>query len=183
MQFKRALAHMDTDFPFGGNFGVADTREACIKCSQKLYDRLLPEEDGVSGQLHFNVIAMIATQRNGDLDTEKTKDLIRMFRPDRNGMISMVDFVRSIDNVYKELRLLRATVSGSTKIDKALESIFNYGFYIVLACVILWIVKIDPLALFLSLSSVVLAFAFMIGAASSKVRISEANVIRLLQIR
>jgi hypothetical protein len=91
-----------------------------------------------------------------------------MFRPDRDGSISMVDFVRSIDSVYKELRLLRATIGGSTKIDKALESIFNYGFYVLLACVILWVMNIDPLALFLSLSSIVLAFAFMIGSASAK---------------
>jgi hypothetical protein len=51
---------------------------------------------------------------------------------------------------------------------EALESIFNYGFYVVLACVILWILDIDPFALFVSLSSIVLAFAFMIGSASSK---------------
>jgi hypothetical protein len=159
---------MDTDFPFGGGFGSADTRTACIKCSQNLYDRLLLQDSGVAGQLHFNVIAVIAADRYGDLDTEKTKELIRLFRPDRDGTISMVDFVRSIDNVYKELRLLRATIAGSTKIDKALESIFNYAFYVLMACVILWVMDIDPLALFLSLSSIVLAFAFMIGAASSK---------------
>jgi hypothetical protein len=81
MQFKRALAHMDTDFPFGGAFGVADTRDSCVQCSQKLYDRLMLKEDGVSGILHFNTIAVIAMDRNGDLDTEKTKDLIRIFRP------------------------------------------------------------------------------------------------------
>ena len=50
----------------------------------------------------------------------------------------------------------------------ALESIFNYVFYVVLACVILWILDIDPFALFLSLSSIILAFAFMIGSASAK---------------
>lgn len=38
----------------------------------------------------------------------------------------MVDFVRSIDNVYKELRLLRATVAGSTKIDRGT---FCFSFY------------------------------------------------------
>jgi hypothetical protein len=142
MQFKRALAHMDTDFPFGGAFGVADTREACVQCSQKLYDRLMLKESAGSGILHFNTIAVIAMDRNGDLDTEKTKDLIRIFRPgmsinllfafvhffhspgpsvrcpERDGAILMVDFVRSVDNIYKELRLLRATVAGSTKIDK-----------------------------------------------------------------
>ncbi|KAG7340184.1 mechanosensitive ion channel [Nitzschia inconspicua] len=168
MQFKRALAHMDTDFPFGGAFGVADSREACVQCSQKLYDRLMLQENGVNGMLHFNTIALIAMDRSGNLDAEKTKELIRIFRPDRDGEISLVDFVRSVDNVYKELRLLRATVAGSTKIDRALESIFNYAFYVLLACIILWVLKIDPFALFVSVSSIILAFAFMIGSASSK---------------
>ncbi|KAG7350307.1 mechanosensitive ion channel [Nitzschia inconspicua] len=168
MQFKRALAHMDTDFPFGGAFGVADTREACVQCSQKLYDRLMLQESGLRGMLHFNTIALIAMDRSGNLDAEKTKELIRIFRPDRDGEISLVDFVRSVDNVYKELRLLRATVAGSTKIDRALESIFNYAFYVLLVCIILWVLNIDPFALFVSVSSIILAFAFMIGSASSK---------------
>mmetsp|Transcript_12012 Transcript_12012/g.19295 ORF Transcript_12012/g.19295 Transcript_12012/m.19295 type:complete len:1206 (-) Transcript_12012:575-4192(-) len=168
MQFKRALNVMDTALPFGGAFGVADRRSSCIECSQELYDRLMLKGSSVSGELHFNIIAVIAMDKDGDLDTEKTKELIRLFRPNRDGTISLVDFVRSIDSVYKELRLLRATIAGSMKIDKALESIFNYGFYAILACVILWALNIDPLALFLSLSSIVLAFAFMIGTASSK---------------
>ncbi|KAG7357550.1 mechanosensitive ion channel [Nitzschia inconspicua] len=168
MQFKRALAHMDTDFPFGGAFGVADTREACVQCSQKLYDRLMLQDSGLRGMLHFNTIALIAMDRSGNLDAEKTKELIRIFRPDRDGEISLVDFVRSVDNVYKELRLLRATVAGSTKIDRALESIFNYAFYVLLVSIILWVLNIDPFALFVSVSSIILAFAVMIGSASSK---------------
>ena len=103
---------MDTDFPFGGAFGAADTREACISCSQELYDRLLLRENGITGALHFNTIALIAMDRDSDLDTEKTKDLIRIFRPDRDGTVTLVDFVKSIDNVYKELRLLRAAFTG-----------------------------------------------------------------------
>ena len=118
MQFRRALAHMDTDTPFGGPFGFCDTREACVACSQALYDRLMMQGSFVNGQLHFNVIAFLATDKDGELDQEKTEQLIQMFRPDRNGGISLLEFVRSVDKVYKELRLLRATVAGSAKIDK-----------------------------------------------------------------
>jgi hypothetical protein len=42
------------------------------------------------------------------------------FLLDSDGTISLVDFVRSVDNVYKELRLLQATIDGSTKIDKGM---------------------------------------------------------------
>ena len=60
------------------------------------------------------------------------------------------------------------SVANSSKIDQAFESIFNIGFYAILACIILSWLNFDPLALFLSLSGIVLAFAFMIGSASAK---------------
>lgn len=71
----------DTDFPFGGAFGVEDTRETCVQCSQKLYERLMTKENAVSDVLNFNTIALIGINRTGDLDTEKAKDLIRIVRP------------------------------------------------------------------------------------------------------
>jgi hypothetical protein len=157
---------MDTDFPFSAAFGIADTRAACIASAQKVYERLLLKKRTVDGMLHFDTIASLAV--NGELDTDRAKDFIRTFRPDRDGILSMIDFVRSVDSVYKELRLLRATVVSSSKIDKALESILNIIFYVIMACIILSQTGFDPLALFLSLSSIILAFAFMIGSASAK---------------
>jgi hypothetical protein len=159
---------MDTDTPFGVPFGICDTREACVACSQALYDRLMMQGSYVNGQLHFNVIAYLATGKDGELDQQKTEELIQLFRPDRDGAISLLEFVRSVDKVYKELRLLRATIAGSGKIDKAAESIFNIVFYAGVVVVILYTVGIDPFAIFLSLSSIVLAFSFMIGSASAK---------------
>lgn len=57
---------------------------------------------------------------------------------------------------------------NSQKIDKSFEKIFNVLFYFAIACVILNVLGYDPIAVFLSLSSVVLAFSFMISQASSK---------------
>lgn len=159
---------MDTPYPFSGSFGLADTRERCIASAQTVYERLLLKNNTVNGKLHFDVMAVLALQRDGELDPEKAKELIRTFRPDRDGGLSMVDFVRSIDSVYKDLRMLRATVAASSKIDKALESIMNIVFYVSVFCIILAAYDFDPLALFLSLSSIILAFAFMIGSASAK---------------
>jgi hypothetical protein len=107
MQFRRGLAHMDTDQPFGAAFGTADTREACVLCSQYLYENLLLLDATAGGDLHFNAIASVAVDPwSHALDQEKAKELIRIFRPERNGAISLVNFVSSIDAVYKELRLL-----------------------------------------------------------------------------
>lgn len=161
---------MDTDYPFSASFGLADTRENCVAAAQAVYERLLLNQNLTEDRyLHFDTIASLAVRkRTGELNKDKAIDLIRTFRPDRDGGISMVDFVKSIDAVYKELRMLRATVAGSSKIDQALEKIFNIFFYVLMATIILSQTGFDVLALFISVSSIVLAFAFMIGSASAK---------------
>ena len=126
----------------------------------------------ISGVLVFDAIATLAKSepgtKSGEIDSSKMKDLIRLFRPDREGNLTMLDFVKSVDAVYKKLRLLRAAISSSSQIDRATEMMINCFFYFTAFCVILARLKIDPLAFFLSMSSVIIAFAFMIGSASSK---------------
>lgn len=63
--------------------------------------------------------------------------------------------------MYKEAKLLRVAVGNAEKIDRALEGILNVTFYSILACIVLSIFGIDPIALFLSLSSITVALAFM----------------------
>lgn len=72
-----------------------------------------------------------SVRKDGHLDQEKLKDLIKLFRPDRDGSLACIDFVKSVDRVYKELRLLRASVTSSSKIDRALETILNGIFYVI----------------------------------------------------
>jgi hypothetical protein len=158
---------MDNPFVFSLAFGLADTRENCIESSQDVYRRLLLRTPD-SVVMTFETIAVLAVLGDGTMDQDKLKDLVRLFRPDRDGNLSLLDFVKSIDTVYKTIRLLRASVRNSMKIDRAFETLFNIAFYTVMTCVILSQIGFDPLALFLSLSSVILAFAFMIGSASSK---------------
>ena len=102
------------------------------------------------------------------MDQAKAKELIHAFRPDRDGSLGKLEFVKSIDVIYKELRLLSANISNSSYMDDAVENIVNIGFYIVLGAVIIYRLGEDPLALFLSLSSIILAFAFMFGKSASK---------------
>jgi hypothetical protein len=167
LQFRRALEYLNTPYPFSGSFGLADTRDSTIVSSQKCYQRLLLRS-AHHEVLTFDIVALLAIESNGQLDSEKVKDLIKIFKPDRDGRMECVEFVKCIDEVYKELRLLRASVANSSKIDRAFESIFNVVFYAILGCLVLSQLGYDPLALFLSISGVILAFAFMIGSASSK---------------
>jgi hypothetical protein len=102
------------------------------------------------------------------MDQAKLKELIRLLRPDRDGNLTLLDFVKSVDSVYKEVKLLRATIMNSEKIDLALERFINILFYVLTTCTIVSQLGYNPLTLFISLSSIILAFAFMIGSAASK---------------
>jgi hypothetical protein len=115
---------MDNPFVFCLAFGLADTRENCIESSQDVYRRLvLRTTDSVV--MGFETIAVLAVRGDGTMDQNKLKDLVRLFRPDRDGNLSLLDFVKSIDAVYKTMRLLRASIRNSMKIDRAFEDIFN----------------------------------------------------------
>lgn len=167
LNFRNALTFIQTTYPFSFAFGPAHYREQCIDSAQEVYMRLY-KHNAEELVLHFETIALIALREDGSVDQDKAKDLVKLFRPDREGNLTMLDFVKSIDAVYKDFRLLSASIENSTQIDRAFENIFNIGFYAVVITVTLSQLGFDPLALFLSLSSVILAFAFAIGSASAK---------------
>jgi len=107
------MACLETPFPFSGSFGLANNREDCIESAQEVYYRLLPGSSDPQ-TLQFDVLALLGLHHDGPLDQSKLKDLIHLFRPDRDGNLTMLDFIKSIDQVYKEIRLLRASVSNSS---------------------------------------------------------------------
>lgn len=49
----------------------------------------------------------------------------------------MLDFLKSTDGVYKEYRLLQASIQNSSRIDMSLEKIVNAIFFVVVFTVIL----------------------------------------------
>jgi hypothetical protein len=162
IQFRQSLSYLNTAFPFSVAFGPADTREKCIASTQNVFHRLtLNEKSNTS--LQFDTLALLAVQPDGSMDVAKLTDLVRLFRPDRAGNLSLLDFAKCVDSCYKELRLLRASVANSSRIDKAFERIMNIFFYFILGCVVLAVLGIDPLVLFASVSGFILGFAFMIG--------------------
>eukprot|EP00536_Pseudo-nitzschia_multiseries_P009481 jgi/Psemu1/325666/estExt_fgenesh1_pg.C_2640022 len=165
LQFRKSLSKLDSKYPFGFSFGRAGMRDHCVRSAQSLYLRLLGTSDQT---LHFNVLGLLAVQPDGSLNEDKLKSLIKVFRPDRDGRLSLIDFVKSVDAVYKEMKLLRASVRSSQKIDKSFEQIFNIVFYFVLGLLILNALGYNALVVFGSLSSVILSFSFMISQASAK---------------
>lgn len=88
--------------------------------------------------LQFETIALLALEDDGEtIDQDKAKDLVKLFRPDREGTLSLLDFVKSVDSVYREFRMLQASIENSSQIDRAFENIFNIGFYGVVFTIVL----------------------------------------------
>ena len=94
LRFRNALNLIKNDYPFSYTFGPADTREACIESSQEVYRRLLMINPDNKQYLHFDSLAVI-TLEDGVIDQQKAKDLIKIFRPDREGGLTVLDFVKS----------------------------------------------------------------------------------------
>lgn len=113
LQFRRALACLNTPFLFSNAFGLANTRSACVESSQNVYHRL-SAHNGDEGTLSFQLLALLGVEEGGGLDQTKLKELIRLFRPERDGSLDTLAFVKSIDQVYREIRLLRASVANSS---------------------------------------------------------------------
>ena len=158
IRFRQSVAFLNTTTPFSRAFGRADNREICIANSQQVYERFLHYEGG--DEMHFNTIAKLCV--DVDLNEEKLRKLIKLFRPDREGILTKLDFVKSIDTVYKEIRLLRAGVANSQRVDRSSESILHVLYYFILGCICLAILGIDPFALFVAVSGFIVGFAFMV---------------------
>ncbi len=90
----------------------AQTREMCVQSSQEVYDRLMISAGGYT-TLPFSILSVLAINSSGEYEDAKIKSIIRLFRPDRQGNLGRLDFVKSIDAVYKQLRLLRASIANS----------------------------------------------------------------------
>ena len=117
LQFRQAVSLLDTPCPFSLAFGKCSTREECVESAQTVYGRLMlqtPDED----VLTFETMSFVALDENHSIDGAKMKRLIRLFRPDRSGKLSKLDFVKSVDSVYKKFRMLRASSTTPVKSTK-----------------------------------------------------------------
>jgi hypothetical protein len=166
VQFRASVSYLDDTLIFGPSFGFAGTRIKMLDGAQELYARLLDKQID-RNDLKFNTIARAAI-RKGELDEGRLKNLVRVFRPTRDGVVTVVDFCKSIDSVYKEMRLLRAGIENEAKLNVTSESLLNYVFYFIVGCVFLNIVGVDPIALFGTISAFILGFAFALGSALGK---------------
>ena len=168
LSFRQSYALIKTMHPFSKAFGPSNTREACVESAQRLYRRLLKlQKDPDATTLQFETLVDLVATSEDPSRRSRSRRLRRMFKPDKDGNLSHLDFIRAIDAVYRELRFLVATIENFMQVDRAYERILNSVYFLFMLCVSLAILQIDALAFIVSLSSIAVAFAFMIGAASS----------------
>ena len=71
--------------------------------------------------------------------------------------------MRSIDAIFKTLRQLSLNIEDSGQINTALTFLVNIVFYLLAAGFVLQQLGVDPIGLFLSLSTSILTFAVIFG--------------------
>lgn len=104
LQFREALDYLDGSYPLSVPFGPAGTRKQCMISAQNVYKRLLMRTPD-NPVLHFETLMTLAIDKEGKLNKEKARALIRLFRPDRQGHLTLLDFVKSCDTMYKKVKV------------------------------------------------------------------------------
>ena len=66
--------------------------------------------------LPFDVVALVAVQRDGEVDQAMLKDLAKLFPCEDDGCLQLLDFAKAVDSCYKEVRLLRANIKNSYQV-------------------------------------------------------------------
>jgi hypothetical protein len=148
IQFRASLSVLESSMPYSPVFGEARTRSEVIKRSEELYSQLLKKQKFLEGKkkfdldepiLRFHTIALTASKSSEYFDRRMCRNLVKLFRPHRNGNISKLEFCKSIDNQYKELRKLRASIANEGRVNRASEQIINLAFYLVISITGLWV--------------------------------------------
>lgn len=132
----------------------------------QVYDKLVNLQGG-TGALKFETVATLSLHHPKPRDFGKRKQLRNIFCPDKHGHINLVDFVQSIDCIYKRQLLLCRSMENFAAIDRAYERLINIVFFAFVVVVALVLLGFDPLAFILALSALIVSLTFLIGPAAS----------------
>ena len=167
VNFRAAMSVIQQGYPFSVMFGRARTRVECIDSAQRLFLRLEALDGNQDNLLKFDLLAAVALNKSQELDEVVLKSLIELFRPIRDGELTILDFVKSIDSVYKELRILEASVMNADRMNAASQEIFDAFYHTAVLTIALTMLGVNAFAVFGSFTAFIVGFAFMIGGATS----------------
>ena len=171
LKFRRALVHLDEGYLFGEAFGSTKNRDETIASTIAVYHRLLalaPGTDSMNGVLPFDVLALLTLKEDGTENLTKKRMIRRIFTPDRSGGLPLLAFVQACDKIYKRLRYFRASIRNASVIDGVLESLANGIFYFVLIMSLSSLMQLNPWALLVSTTSLLVSVSFALGSSVSK---------------
>ena len=182
LKFRRALTHLDEDCMFGEAFGLTNTRDQCIASCHSVYYRLLKlaptpdnhtqtdtQSDAQADVLPFDVLALLCLEDDGVTENLAKKRKIRkLFTPDRSGGLPLLAFIQAVDKAYKRLVFLRASLKNSYLLDGVLERLANGLFYFVLVLFVSSLMELNPWALMVSFTSILVSVSFALGSSLSR---------------
>lgn len=93
LQFRQSLSFLDNRYLFSIAWGDTSTRESTIMASQNVYHKLNIQSPD-SSILRFDVMTLAAVDEDGEINTKELKELIRLVRPDREGNLTLLEFVK-----------------------------------------------------------------------------------------
>lgn len=113
LEFRQAILLLNTEYPFSSSFGLADTRRNCVTSASRVFYKLL-DQQGDKIALQFRTLSEIAMNSDGSLNAQRMKHLVKVLRPNKDKQLTLIDFARSVDNVYRELKTLAAGIRNAT---------------------------------------------------------------------
>jgi hypothetical protein len=93
LQFCHAMEFINTEYPISSSFGRVNNRKESVDASQIVFERLAKGNEVVT----FDVLCRIAVHPDSRIDAVKIRELIQLFHPSKNRIISKLDFMKSID--------------------------------------------------------------------------------------
>ncbi len=129
LDFQRAIGVLDIDLPFSLAFGNAQSRKNGIESAQIVFRRLASKFKQHDTFPFVDVISGLACSSQSEFDRDKVVQLIRLFRPDRDGILSKSDFLKTVDTVYKNLRRLQLSFAAASTIYDTCDGVIDGVFY------------------------------------------------------
>jgi hypothetical protein len=182
LKFRRALAYLNETNIFGDAFGSTESRDKCIANSHRVYHCLLRlaqeeaqegdnEKDGGATKsqrlpttLPWKVLEILCT---GEDNASKRRRLRKLFTPNPSGNLPLIAFVQAVDQCYKRVVFLRASLKNASLLDDVLERLFNGIFYFVLILFLSSILQLHPWTLMVSITSILVSVSFAFGSSVS----------------
>jgi hypothetical protein len=118
LQFRHSCQLMETKYPFSPAFGLASSRKNCILSAESLYGIFLERQNRSDkrGVLNFETLSAVAWREDNTVDRAKLKILARVFRPGRNGELTVLEWCKSCDAVYREMRFLSSSIHSASQV-------------------------------------------------------------------